>query len=100
MNEIRGTEREMAEAKEVPGKKSMVDSTSDNRTINNSTRQQDRVLSDEEKFSVDWFKTKGEEIIQQLEGQRTVKPEAGREFSLAITHMEDAVMRAIRGITQ
>lgn len=77
-----------------------VDSTSDERTVNNSARQQYRVLTDQEKFSVDWFKEKGQEIIDQLEGQRKVKPEAGREFSLAITHMEDAIMRAVRGITQ
>lgn len=77
-----------------------VESTSDERTVNNSARQQYRVLSDEEKRSVDWFKSKGQEIIEQLDGQRKVRPEAVREFLLAITHMEDAIMRAVRGITQ
>lgn len=77
-----------------------VESTSDERTVNNSARQQYRVLNDEEKRSVDWFKSKGQEIIEQLDGQRKVRPEAAREFSLAITHMEDAIMRAVRGITQ
>lgn len=78
----------------------MVDSTSDERTVNNSTRQQYRVLSDEEKATVDWFKEAGAAFIKHAEDLRTSRPEAGREFSLAITHMEDAVMRAVRGITQ
>lgn len=77
-----------------------VDSTSDDRTVNNSTRQQYRVLNDEEKKAVDWFKEFGAEFITYCEQCRNENPEAGREFSLAITHAEDAVMRAVRGITQ
>lgn len=77
-----------------------VDSTSDERTVNNSTRQQYRVLNDEEKASVDHLKGLGAEFIARCEAHRDHRPEAGREFSLAITHMEDAVMRAVRGITQ
>lgn len=78
----------------------MVESTSDERTVNNSTRQQYRVLSDAEKQTVDWFKGAGASFIEHCEALRSERPEAGREFSLAITHMEDAVMRAVRGVTQ
>lgn len=78
----------------------MVDSTSDERTVNNSTRQQYRVLDDSEKAAVDRFKAMGEDFITQAREWQQDKPEAGREFSLAITHMEDAIMRAVRGITQ
>lgn len=78
----------------------MVDSTSDERTVNNSTRQQYRVLDDSEKAAVDRFKAMGEEFILSCNCHKIAKPDAGREFSLAITHMEDAVMRAVRGITQ
>lgn len=77
-----------------------VSSTSDDRTVNNSTRQQYRVLDEDEKREVDWFKRQGAEFIATCEALRQSKPEAGREFSLAITHMEDAVMRAVRGVTQ
>ena len=77
-----------------------VSSTSDDRTVNNSTRQQYRVLDGAEKAAVSWFKEKGEEFIRSCRIYQDEKPEAGREFSLAITHMEDAVMRAVRGVTQ
>jgi hypothetical protein len=77
-----------------------IESTSDERTVNNSTRQQYRVLSDAEKKTIDWFKEAGAAFIVHAENLRTERPEAGREFALAITHMEDAVMRAVRGVTQ
>lgn len=77
-----------------------VSSTSDDRTVNNSTRQQYRVLDEDEKRDIDWLKSRGEEFIATCETLRSAKPEAGREFSLAITHMEDAVIRAVRGVTQ
>lgn len=77
-----------------------VSSTSDDRVVNNSTRQQYRVLNDNEKEQVDQLKKTGEIFIETCEALRLAKPEAGREFSLAITHMEDAVMRAVRGVTQ
>lgn len=77
-----------------------VSSTSDDRTVNNSTRQQYRVLDEDEKREIDWLKRQGEEFIATCETMRQSKPQAGREFSLAITHMEDAVMRAVRGVTQ
>lgn len=82
----------------MPGE--MVGSTSDERTVNNSTRQQYRVLSDIEKTMVDDFKGLGAKFIEDCDSLRQQRPEAGREFALAITHMEDAVMRAVRGVTQ
>lgn len=78
----------------------MVDSTSDERVVNNSTRQQYRVLTDVEKQLVDDFKEQGDKFIQACRILIKDRPEAGREYSLAITHMEDAVMRAVRGVTQ
>lgn len=77
-----------------------VSSTSDDRVVNNSTRQQYRVLDAEEKLNVDVIKQTGDTFIEFCRGLMEKKPEAGREFSLAITHMEDAVMRAVRGVTQ
>lgn len=82
------------------GQEEKIDSTSDDRVKNNSTRQQYRVLSEEEKASVDWLKGNGEAFIQHCRELQKARPEAGREFALAITHAEDAVMRAVRGITQ
>lgn len=77
-----------------------VESTSDERTVNNSTRQQYRVLNDDEKRQVDFFKESGAKFIEICDELKAAKPEAGREFALAVTHMEDAVMRAVRGVTQ
>ena len=90
----------MADQNEVDSARAFVESTSDDRTVNNSTRQQYRVLDENEKKQVDLFKKTGEVFIEACEAFRQHKPEAGREFSLAITHMEDAVMRAVRGVTQ
>lgn len=77
-----------------------VDSTSDDRTVNNSTRQQYRVLEEHEKKLVDDFKEQGQNFIDACEILIKDRPEAAREYRLAITHMEDAVMRAVRGVTQ
>jgi hypothetical protein len=57
-------------------------------------------LDETEKQVVDALKGLGADFIQTCEELREKRPEAGREFSLAITHMEDAVMRAVRGVTQ
>jgi hypothetical protein len=77
-----------------------VESTSDERVVNNSTRQQYRVLSDDEKEQVDRFKQLGADFIDDCAVLRDSETQAAREFELAITHMEDAVMRAVRGVTQ
>jgi hypothetical protein len=78
------------------------DSTSDQRTaVGNNTRFQYRTLTDDEQARMHWFKERGQEFIdmcRELQGQ-SEGAAAGREFTLAITHMEDAVMRAVRGVT-
>lgn len=81
-----------------------VPSTSDARTQNNSTRSTYRVLTDEEKVLMDRLKTAGSDFIAMCHdiggtdssGDRL----ASRDLSLAVTHMEDAVMRAVRHLTK
>ena len=81
-----------------------VKSTSDARTVNNSTKQNYRVLTDEEKVLVDAIKDHGAVFIEKMHeiggtdagGDRL----GSRDLSLAVTHMEDAVMRAVRHVTK
>ena len=73
----------------------MIDSTSDNRTINNVMRHQYRVLTDDEKATMLKIKDMGLEFVTYLEAN--VVP--GRERALAITKMEEAVMWAVKQIT-
>jgi hypothetical protein len=81
-----------------------VKSTSDARTVNNATRQHYRVLTDAEKAQVDIVKQRGAEFIAFLHEIGGTDPEAermaSRDLSLSMTHMEDAVMRAVRHITK
>jgi hypothetical protein len=72
-----------------------VDSTSDERTINNTMRHQYRVLSDEEKAQMQQIKDLGLEFHGLVEsfGQ-------SRELSLAKTKIEEAVMWAVKHITK
>jgi len=80
-----------------------VDSTSDQRTANNAVRHTYRVLSDAEKANMQAIKDLGAALIAKLHeiggtdagGDRF----ASRDLSLANTHAEDAVMRAVRHIT-
>lgn len=74
---------------------STVDSTSDQRTVNNVMRHAYRVLSDEEKAQMQAIKDKGLELHNLLEsvGQ-------SRELSLAKTKTEEAVMWAVKHITK
>lgn len=71
-----------------------VDSTSDNRIVNNTMRHQYKVLSDEEKAQMLKIKDLGLEFITYLNSFGSK-----REFSVAITHMETAVMWGVKGIT-
>ena len=73
----------------------MVDSESDERVVNNIVRHQYRVLNDEEKASMLRIKDGGFWLIQVIEA---AVPE-GREASLAITKIEEAVMWAVKGLT-
>ncbi|WP_108258985.1 Acb2/Tad1 domain-containing protein [Mangrovicoccus ximenensis] len=80
-----------------------VDSTSDARTANNAVRHQYRILSDTEKAQMAEIKDMGAALIRKLheiggtpyDGDRFFS----RDLSLANTHIEDAVMRAVRHIT-
>ena len=80
-----------------------VDSTSDNRTANNPVRHQYRVLSEAEKVQMGEVKDMGLAFIEKLHEIGGTEPErarlASRDLSLAQTHIEDAVMRAVRHIT-
>jgi len=72
-----------------------VDSTSDNRVLNNTVRHQYRVLSQEEKDSMNAVKDAGLSmliLVSQLG--------SSRELSLAQTRIEEAVMWAVKHITK
>jgi len=73
---------------------STVDSTSDQRTINNVMRHGYRVLSDDEKAQMQKIKDDGLalwELIDAIGGSR--------ELSIAKTKIEEAVMWAVKHIT-
>lgn len=76
-------------------KVSTVDSTSDERTVNNVMRHAYRVLSGEEKAQMRAIKDKGLELYNLLESVG-----ASRELSLAKTKTEEAVMWAVKHITR
>lgn len=71
-----------------------VDSTSNDRTVNNVMRHQYRVLSDEEKQSMSDVKDMGLAFHDLIEGLGS-----SRETSLAKTKVEEAVMWAVKHIT-
>lgn len=72
-----------------------VDSTSDQRTVNNVMRHQYRVLTDTEKAQMQAIKDKGLELHDLIEGIG-----ASRELSLAKTKTEEAVMWAVKHLTR
>ena len=82
----------------------MTDSSGDGRTVNNAVRHTYRVLSETEKAQMLRIKDMGAAFIAELHaiggtpagGDRL----ASRDLSLAATHAEDAVMRAVRHITK
>jgi len=80
-----------------------IDSTSDQRTVNNAVRHTDRTLSDAEKAQMQEVKDLGAAFIAKLHeigGTELGGDRFGsRDLSLANTHAEDAVMRAVRHIT-
>lgn len=75
--------------------KEFVDSTSDERTVNNDMRHQYRVLTDEEKRGMVNLKDIGAAFLNAI----SLHVPAGREASLAKTKIEEAVMWAVRGLT-
>lgn len=72
-----------------------VDSTSDERTVNNVMRHQYRVLTDAEKQTMQAVKDKGLELHDLIESIG-----ASRELSLAKTKTEEAVMWAVKHLTR
>jgi hypothetical protein len=72
-----------------------VDSTSDERTVNNVMRHQYRVLTDAEKQQMQTIKDKGLELHDLIESIG-----ASRELSLAKTKTEEAVMWAVKHLTK
>ncbi|MBR9764123.1 MAG: hypothetical protein GYB53_11515 [Rhodobacteraceae bacterium] len=82
---------------------STVDSTSNERTTNNAVRHKYRVLTEDEKQEMQEVKDMGAAFIAKLHQIGGTDPAgdrfASRDLSLANTHAEDAVMRAVRHIT-
>ena len=73
---------------------SKVDSTSDDRTVNNTMRHQYRVLNEAEKANMTKVKDMGLEFHEFISGLGN-----SREVSLAKTKVEEAVMWAVKHIT-
>lgn len=91
-----------------------VDSTSDDRTANNTMRHRYRVLSDDEKALMLEIKDKGAEFVDLLHrigrtgphtpgladrGTYETERFGSRNLALAFEHVEDAVYRAVKHIT-
>lgn len=70
-------------------------SSSDERVVNNAVRHEYRVLTDLEKNHMQEIKDIGLSFIQHCQ---TIG--ASREMSLAITRVEEAVMWAVKHITR
>lgn len=73
----------------------MIDSTSDQRTVNNVMRHQYRVLTDDEKAQMQALKDKGLELHALIESIGT-----SRELYLAQTRVEEAIMWAVKHLTR
>lgn len=71
-----------------------VASNGDDRTVNNTVRHQYRVLSDEEKAQMAAIKDIGASFIAAVDLLGS-----GREYALAKTKIEEAVMWAVKGLT-
>jgi hypothetical protein len=71
-----------------------VDSTSDERKVNNTMRHQYRVLTDVEKAQMQAVKDKGLELHELIRSLG-----ASRDLSLALTKTEEAVMWAVKHLT-
>ena len=71
-----------------------MDSASNERTVNNTMLHQYKVLNDLEKKQMLEIKDKGLEFLELLS-----KAQPSREMSLAETKIEEAVMWAIKAIT-
>jgi hypothetical protein len=72
----------------------MVSSTSDERTVNNVMRHEYRILTDPEKQMMKEIKDHGDAFVALI-----TPLGKSREYSLAITKIEEAVMWAVKGLT-
>ena len=91
------------------GEEEFVESTSDDRTVNNVMRHQYKVLSDEEKKAMQEIKDRGLDFYNFLESLQH-QPEAygdenilliqSNELLMAKTKIEEAVMWAVKHITR
>lgn len=75
-----------------------VESTSDERTVNNTVRHQYRVLSDAEKADMLEIKDLGQALINKI--NELNQPVRSRELSLALTNAEQSVMWAVKHVTK
>lgn len=73
---------------------SHVDSTSNERTVNNTMRHQYRVLSEEEKKQMRNIKDMGQQFLDYISAMSS-----SREISIAKTKIEEAVMWAVKHVT-
>lgn len=71
-----------------------VSSTGDGRTVNNAVRHAYRVLSDDEKATMQEIKDKGLALIELIDSVGS-----SRELSIAKTKTEEAVMWAVKHVT-
>jgi hypothetical protein len=72
-----------------------MESTSDQRTVNNTMRHQYKVLSEEEKQQMTALKDVGLAFHEAVD-----KMGQSRELSLAKTKIEEAVMWAVKHVTR
>jgi hypothetical protein len=86
--------RRLEQEKSMPDEKRMIDSTSDDRTVNNTLRQEYRVLSDKEKELMARIKSCGQELLDII-----AECGGSRELSIAKTKTEEAVMWAVKHVT-
>jgi len=73
----------------------MIDSTSDERVVNNVMRHEYRVLTDIEKNQMKMIKDQGLALIALCQSIG-----ASREMSIAVTKIEEAVMWAVKHIAR
>ncbi len=88
----------------VNSQRDAVDSTSDDRVVNNVMRHAYRVLDDAEKAQMQAVKDAGLDFVTLLHSIGDTDPsgerQGSRELSLAQTKIEEAVMWAVKGSTE
>lgn len=77
-----------------------VDAAGESRTANNTMRHQYRVLGDAEKRLMLALKDTGVEFLDLLAEVSRSNANAGRATAIARTKMEEAVMWAVKGLTE